>query len=80
VTDEERLQLQRETVARIHATHGPSLRGKPSTSRGRVAVRYAALTRCSLREAARTIGVSHSQVCRAWRDVYPGVAAPRGWV
>lgn len=80
MTDEERTKIQRDTVARIHATRGERLwhgGGKHPTTRARVAARYAALCQVTIATAARTIGAHRTDVGRAWRAIYPGVPVPR---
>ena len=50
--------------------------GYHTTSRSRVAARLAALTGCSIHEAAQDLGVSAGGAWHAWSRIYPGKAHP----
>lgn len=85
MTDEERLQLQRDTVARIHASERhrlspprltrPRRRTPAATSLARVAARYAYLWRVSLSSAARELSVAVATAHSAWKQIYPDQSA-----
>lgn len=46
------------------------------TSRVRCAARYAALTGCSIADAALAFGINPGAVWHAWSRIYPGVSHP----
>lgn len=50
----------------------PDLRGT-TTSRSRVAARYAMLAGVTLADAAELFELSRHTVCAAWKKIYPGV-------
>lgn len=88
MTDLERLQLQRDTVARIHASQANRARMPkplpleprrkpipPATTIARVAARYAHLWRITVTAAAREFCCPRSSAHDAWRRMYPGVSA-----
>lgn len=72
--DAERIRIQRETVARIHARCGEwyPWHGKHPTTIARVAARYAALVGIPIADAARAVGADPSDARAAWRVIYPG--------
>lgn len=51
-------------------------RGWHTTSRVRCAARYAALTGCSIHEAAQVFSVNAGGVWNAWGRIYPDVPQP----
>ena len=84
MTDSERIDLQRSTVARIKATNARSRaatarKSKRQTSRSRVAARYAHMFRTSLTEAAVVFDLCRSSVRDAWHRLYPNVPGRRSW-
>src|SRR5882672_4883139 len=64
------LALHRAEVRRLRAS------GYHTTSRVRVAVRYAVIMDCSITEAARVLGVSAGGVWHAWDRMFPDLPHP----
>lgn len=83
MTDPERLQLPRDTVARIKSARpaplcklpAPWARMPPPTTLVRVAARYAHLWRVTVTAAAREFGLPVASVFSAWKRIYPGQPA-----